>query len=62
MTTPNIIFHQMLGTEGGKDNFCTRKFMAKKMKCVCQVEDVITTKIYERKKRPAVLVYFTYDK
>ena len=49
MTAPNTILHQMLGTEGGKDSFCTREFMAEKMKCVCQVENVITTRIYERK-------------
>ena len=50
LTAPNTILHQMLGTEGGKDSFCTREFMAEKMKCVCQVEDVITTRIYDRKK------------
>ena len=49
MTAPNTILHQMLGTEGGKDSFCTREFMAEKMKWVCQVEEVITTRIYERK-------------
>ena len=49
MTEPNTILHQMLGTDGGKDSFCTREFMAEKMKCVCQVEEVVTTRMYERK-------------
>jgi len=49
VTAPNTILHQMLGTDGGKDSFCVREFMAEKMKCVCQVEDVITTRMYERK-------------
>merc|ERR1711862_641331 len=50
MTAPNTILHQMLGTQGGKDSFCTREFMAEKMKCVCQVDEVVTTRIYERSK------------
>ena len=49
MTSPNTILHQMLGTDGGKDSFCTSEFMAEKMNCVCQVDEVITTRIYERK-------------
>ena len=51
MTAPNTLLHQMLGTGKykGKDSFCTREFMAEKMKCVCQVEEVVTTRMYERK-------------
>ena len=49
MTAPNTMMHQMLGTDGGKNSFCTREFMAEKMKCVCQVEEVVTTRMYERK-------------
>merc|ERR1712215_117742 len=47
-TAPNTVRHEMLGTDGGKDSFCVREFMADKMKCVCQVEDVVTTRMYER--------------
>ena len=41
-------FQEMLGTGGGKDSVCTREFMAEKMKCVCSVEDVVTTRWYTR--------------
>ena len=47
---PNKLLQEMLGTEGGKDSVCTREFMAEKMKCVCQVDDVITTRWYTRQK------------
>merc|ERR1712055_62697 len=49
-TAPNTVHHEMLGTDGEKDSFCVREFMVDKMKCVCQVEDVVTTRMYERKK------------
>merc|ERR1711970_111621 len=49
-TAPNTVRHEMFGTDGGKDSFCVREFMADKMKCVSQVEDVVTTRMYERKK------------
>ena len=45
---PNVLFQEMLGTDGGKDSFCTREFMAEKMKCVCTVDDVVTTRWYQR--------------
>ena len=48
MIAPNTILHKMLGTEGGKDSSCTREFLGKKMKCVCQVEEVVSTRIYQR--------------
>eukprot|EP00092_Neocalanus_flemingeri_P064103 GFUD01077685.1.p2 GENE.GFUD01077685.1~~GFUD01077685.1.p2 ORF type:complete len:137 (+),score=50.60 GFUD01077685.1:153-563(+) len=50
MTAPNTMLHQMLGTDGGKDSICSREFMAEKLKVVCQVEEVVTTRMYERKK------------
>ena len=45
---PNVLFQEMLGTAGGNDSFCTREFSAEKMKCVCSVEDVVTTRWYTR--------------
>jgi len=47
---PNTLLQEMLGTEGGKDSVCTREFMAEKMKCVCQVDDIVTTRWYTRQK------------
>jgi len=47
---PNKLLQEMLGTEGGKDSVCTREFMAEKMKCVCQVDDIVTTRWYTRQK------------
>ena len=38
---------EMLGTGGGKDSVCTREFTAK-MKCVCSVDDIVTTRWYQR--------------
>ena len=49
VTAPNTVYQEMLGTNGGKDSFCTREFMAEKMKCVCTVEDIETVRWYERK-------------
>ena len=45
---PNVLFQEMLATAGGKDSFCTREFTAEKMKCVCNVEEVVTTRWYTR--------------
>ena len=39
---------EMLGTGGGKDSVCTREFTAEKMKCVCSVDDIVTTRWYQR--------------
>jgi len=47
-TAPNTFMHQMLGTGGGKDSVCVREFMAEKMKCVCTVDDIVTTRWYKR--------------
>ena len=49
VTAPNTVYQEMLGTNGGKDSFCTREFMAEKMKCVCTVEDIETVRWYARK-------------
>jgi len=49
MVEPNKMMHQMLGTDGGKDSVCTREFLREKMVNVCQVDDVITTRVYARK-------------
>ena len=46
---PNVLKHEMLGTNGGKDSYCVREFFKDKMKCVCYVEDVVTTRMYDRK-------------
>ena len=48
VTAPNTVYQEMLGTNGGKDSFCTREFMAEKMKCVCTVEDIETVRWYAR--------------
>ena len=45
---PNVLKHEMLGTEGGKDSVCVREFFKDKMKCVCYVDDVVTTRMYDR--------------
>merc|ERR1712066_9744 len=49
VTEPNTVHQEMLGTSGGKDSFCTREFMLEKMKCVCTVDDIVTTRWYARK-------------
>jgi len=49
MVEPNKMMHEMLGTNGGKDSVCTREFLREKMVNVCQVDDVITTRVYTRK-------------
>ena len=49
VTAPNTVQQEMLGTAGGKDSVCTREFMEEKMKCVCTVDDIVTTRWYARK-------------
>ncbi len=34
---PNVLVHEMKGTEGGKDSICWREFLKEKMKCTCKV-------------------------
>ena len=48
LTAPNVLRHEMLGTEGGKDSVCVRKFLRDRMECVCKVDDVVTTRTYTR--------------
>ena len=48
VTAPNTVHQEMLGTGGGKDSFCTREFTEEKMKCVCNVGDIVTTAWYMR--------------
>ena len=48
LTKPNALRHEMLGTEGGKDSVCVREFLKDKMVCTCTVEDVVTTRTYNK--------------
>ena len=48
MLKPNALKHEMLGTNGGKDSVCVREFFKDKMQCVCTVEDVVTTRTYNK--------------
>ena len=48
VVAPNTLLQEMLGTGGGKDSVCTREFTAEKMKCVCSVDDIVTTRWYQR--------------
>ena len=45
---PNSLKHEMNGTDGGKDSVCIRTFFEDKMTCVCNVDDIETTRIYAR--------------
>jgi hypothetical protein len=45
---PNSLKHEMLGTNGGKDSVCVREFFKDNMKCTCSVDDVVTTRMYDR--------------
>ena len=49
-TKPSTLKHEMKGTEGGKDSVCVREFLEGTMKCVCTVDDIVTTRIYTRQK------------
>ena len=42
LTAPNVLKHEMLGTEGGKDSVCVRKLLSDRMECVCKVDDVVS--------------------
>jgi len=50
-TAPNTIMHEMLGTNGGKDSVCIREFMPERLKVVCTVDDILTTRWYDRLKQ-----------
>ena len=43
---PNALKHDMKGTDGGKDSVCVRTFFEDKMTCVCNVDDIETTRVY----------------
>ena len=45
---PNVLVHNMQGTGGGKDSICWREFMEDRMKCTCQVDDIVTVRMYDR--------------
>ena len=48
VTAPNTMMHEMLGTGGGKDSVCYREFLPEKLKVVCHVDDLVTTRWYKR--------------
>jgi len=48
LKAPNVMVHEMKGTNGGKDSVCTREFLGDLMNCVCQVDDIVTTRVYSR--------------
>merc|ERR1712112_621805 len=43
---PNVMKHEMKGTDGGKDSVCVREFFKDKLITVCHCEDVTTTRVY----------------
>merc|ERR1711915_251560 len=43
---PNVMQHDMKGTDGGKDSVCVREFFKDKLIAVCSCEDVTTTRVY----------------
>ena len=47
---PNVLKHDMKGTDGGKDSTCVRTFFEDTMSCVCNVDDIETTRTYTRQK------------
>merc|ERR1712154_181855 len=46
LTAPNVMVHEMKGTEGGKDSTCIREFLPEKLTAVCTVDDIVTTRVY----------------
>merc|ERR1712107_512090 len=48
LTAPNVMVHDMKGTAGGKDSVCVREFLGDVMKCVCTVDDIVTTRVYNK--------------
>merc|ERR1711874_681494 len=43
---PNVMKHEMKGTDGGKDSVCVREFFKEKLVVVCDCEGVSTTRVY----------------
>ena len=48
LVEPNVLNHEMKGTEGGKDTVVVRTFSEDTMTCVCKVDDIESTRIYTR--------------
>jgi len=48
VTGPNVMMHEMLGTDGGKDSVCYREFTPEKMKVECSAGGVIANYTYKR--------------
>ena len=46
LTAPNVMVHEMKGTNGGKDSVCVREFFGDKMVATCKCEDVETVRTY----------------
>ncbi len=45
MEKPNVLVHDMKGTNGGKDSICWREFMKDKMKCTCRVRNKMASAV-----------------
>lgn len=46
LQAPNVMVHEMKGTNGGKDSVCVREFFGDKMVATCKCEDVETVRTY----------------
>ena len=46
LKSPNVMVHEMKGTNGGKDSVCVREFFQDKMIATCKCDDVETVRTY----------------
>ena len=46
LKAPNVMVHEMKGTNGGKDSVCVREFFGDKMVATCKCEDIETVRTY----------------
>jgi len=46
LKAPNVMVHEMKGTNGGKDSVCVREFFQDKMVATCKCEDIETVRTY----------------
>merc|ERR1712083_43593 len=46
VTAPNVMVHEMKGTNGGKDSTCIREFLGATMVATCKVDDIETVRTY----------------
>ena len=46
LKAPNVMVHEMRGTNGGKDSVCVREFFGDKMVATCKVDDIETVRTY----------------